>query len=621
MLMNRKTIIGVALALLCSGSAFAGGHNPYTSSRIFWSTNLHTIAPGTYPRIIQLSDGRLLAVFESGGINVAISSDGGNSWNRQMIQANPQGITEANPDVIQLRDGTIVVAYNQRPQRDGVNNFGIRCKRSTDGGNSWSSEIYISNAGQHGWDGCWEPNMVQLSNGTLQIYYADEGPFPNNDDQQITMRESPDGGASWYTQQDFHQIIYRQGHRDGMPSGAILKDGSLAIAFEDNGWTNAFVPTIAHSTDNWSSVVTGNSGNRWKAFADGYNEFITGGAPYLRVLKNGETLLSHQYVYRNENGNELTRMYTYVGDENARNFKAVAMPFRISDGQSAKWNSVSVLNDGSVLATGEVNGQVGYVTGRAANHITAPAARPKVDGVASNGDGYPFDGSQISLRLQNADLKADFAHDNSNLYFTASTTESNSQGVSLLIDPFNRSETDAVDEVFKISFDGNGNATAYRGNGSNGWNRISANITTSVNRNGGYNVEAAIPLSAIGFNGSSRPNYPSGTFTGRANVILNSTGEGLPDALEKESWSWMTFNFEGVYDDSQPTNPGANPDSPKSNTGDVDGNGSVNITDAVSVINSILGKSSLIASVADVNGDGVVNITDAVAIVNQILSK
>ena len=58
-------------------------------------------------------------------------------------------------------------------------------------------------------------------------------------------------------------------------------------------------------------------------------------------------------------------------------------------------------------------------------------------------------------------------------------------------------------------------------------------------------------------------------------------------------------------------------------TGDANGDGAVDVTDVVSIVNSILGKpsASFNAAAADVNSDGEVDITDVVAVVNIILGK
>ena len=57
-------------------------------------------------------------------------------------------------------------------------------------------------------------------------------------------------------------------------------------------------------------------------------------------------------------------------------------------------------------------------------------------------------------------------------------------------------------------------------------------------------------------------------------------------------------------------------------TGDANGDGSVTITDAVAVVDYILGNTpeNFNEKAADVNNDGIVNITDAVGIVDIILN-
>lgn len=74
-----------------------------------------------------------------------------------------------------------------------------------------------------------------------------------------------------------------------------------------------------------------------------------------------------------------------------------------------------------------------------------------------------------------------------------------------------------------------------------------------------------------------------------------------------------------------------NPDDPESQggdiqtllTGDANGDGSVDVTDAVAVINAYLSgnNESINVGVADVNHDGVIDITDAVAIINLYLNS
>ena len=54
-------------------------------------------------------------------------------------------------------------------------------------------------------------------------------------------------------------------------------------------------------------------------------------------------------------------------------------------------------------------------------------------------------------------------------------------------------------------------------------------------------------------------------------------------------------------------------------TGDINGDGIVNVTDVTALINTILGTASYDEALCDLNGDGVVNVTDVTALINLIL--
>ena len=85
-----------------------------------------------------------------------------------------------------------------------------------------------------------------------------------------------------------------------------------------------------------------------------------------------------------------------------------------------------------------------------------------------------------------------------------------------------------------------------------------------------------------------------------------------------------TLTARFVYDPADPDDPSsAGGDIQTLMTGDANGDGSVDVTDAVAVINAYLSGSndSIHEDVADVNHDGVIDITDAVAIINLYLNS
>ena len=55
--------------------------------------------------------------------------------------------------------------------------------------------------------------------------------------------------------------------------------------------------------------------------------------------------------------------------------------------------------------------------------------------------------------------------------------------------------------------------------------------------------------------------------------------------------------------------------------GDVNGDGGINILDAVMILGAIINNTEDELENADMNGDGIVNVQDLVALVNQILEQ
>jgi hypothetical protein len=562
----NKRISTFILFISVTLSVLAGSVTPYSGSRIFWDTATRKIVfnNGGYARMIQLADSRLLAVTENNGIDIAFSSNLGASWTSPTkIVYNRPNVPQCVPDLIQLADGTIIVGYNPRPREpySPDRRFGIKCKRSVDNGKTWSEEINIFEGEWHFSNGCWEPSFLQLPSGEVRMYFADETPYTTNNDQQISMCRSFDGGISW---SEPIKITYRAGSRDGMPSAVILKDGkTIATAFEDNGWPGVwdFIPTIGISTidTNWDNYwIYGNSNKRWKACNYDYvPSEVKGGAPYLRVLPWGETVLSHQSTY----GPGGHQMYVYVGNEEAKDFKAMSAPFSISESESAMWNSLAVIDTGIVVAVAPINGRVEMIKGYPVNLLHAPYGSPTVDGKQDRNEGYyKSNATQMILgREKGTRFTGDFAFDDDNLYFTSRISDrtpkpqdgSYGDGITLLLDTKNISADAPTDGIYRIFFRRNGTMQVQYGkSGNSSWQHLDDGDTLSINykvtsSNIYYIVEAAIPWSSLGFSEA-----PCGQDM-RANLRLQNLDNGksvpdyemLPDSKRDESWSWMKLHI------------------------------------------------------------------------------
>ena len=560
-----KKLIVFSLFVMNILNVMAIYHEPYNSSRIFWDTATRKVVfnSGGYARMIELQDGRYMATTETGGINIIFSSDKGNSWSgEKKIVENHNNTPNCVPDLIQLMDGTIVVGYNPRPSTPYTEDrrFGIRCKRSTDNGRRWSDEIFINDASYTFQDGCWEPSFLQLPSGELQCYFADEGPYTNSGEQQISMCRSFDGGQTWGQAEI---ISFRKNYRDGMPVPVLLNDGkTICVAIEDNGWSGfgSFVPTTVRCPldTNWKNFwVDANSTYRDRSVNYSLCPRALGGAPYLRVLPWGETVMSHQSDY----GDGDWQMYLYVGNEEAKDFKAMSSPFQLSGTDRAMWNSVAVVDTGVVVAVAGLNGKVEMMKGYPVRLLQAPFAPSiKVDGKQTTNEGYyKRNAAQIILGTENGvRFTGDFAYDRDSLYFTSrvsdrtqlpSSGSSFADGLQLYLDIDNRCDTQPVTGCYRFFLRLDGHVQAYQGlDDRKRWNNISdEGVHLEVNTASNYYIlEAAIPWSFFGLD------FPPVGRDMRAMTELwdkrvasdNSVyKETFPDGNFNSSWTYMAFRL------------------------------------------------------------------------------
>ena len=82
-------------------------------------------------------------------------------------------------------------------------------------------------------------------------------------------------------------------------------------------------------------------------------------------------------------------------------------------------------------------------------------------------------------------------------------------------------------------------------------------------------------------------------------------------------FTFKAYNGMAVYEMGKNVSGGG--DEPQPLTGDVNGDGVVNVSDVTALVNRILGDPTYSDTVCDVNGDGVVNVSDVTTLVNLIL--
>lgn len=311
-----------------------------------------------YARMIVLKNGTWFCVYESAGNIVSTKSkDAGASWSKPIrIASKEGGVNKCVPELLQLASGSLLVLYNARPSQDSVGqHFAIKIKRSDDDGCSWEKEQVLYKAGMAFQNGCWEPAAIQLPNGTLQLFFANEGVYPESDEQNISMLESFDEGLTWTKEPKI--ISFRGNSRDGMPVPLLLKDQKeIVLAIEDNGFGN-FKPVIIRSLleDHWNHPVLADSKDREFALKQSLDDTIYAGAPYLRQLKSGETILSYQGTEGRKNDMHFAEMKVVIGDSLARSFDHKSVPFQIPEDRCALWNSLMITADDTIVALTSTN--------------------------------------------------------------------------------------------------------------------------------------------------------------------------------------------------------------------------------------------------------------------------
>jgi hypothetical protein len=533
----------------CAAQTKVATKPPVEGIRIAWDyTTLTRVSAGGggYARLIQMHDKSLLCVYEAAGSTVCVkSNDGGKSWSTQTVIAPREaGVSMSVPDILQLKDHSLLACYNPRPSRgaDTSKHFGIKTRKSYDSGQTWTDERTLYQADNKFDNGCWEPSAIQLPNGEIQLFFANESPYRNSNEQEIAMVRSTDGGLTWSTAA---ATSFRPGSRDGMPVPVLLKNGKeIVYAIEDNGFKN-FKPYVIRSSvsNNWQKSVGAADVNRTYALADKIPDSIYAGAPYLRQLKTGETILSYQGTEGRINDMNHSEMKVVIGDDRAMNFNRKTVPFKLTSGKSGLWNSLSVLDDSTVVALTNTNNysadrgsEVWMIKGHVIPELTAKRV------VRDNSDQMPLS-QQIFIGHDGpANLKADLNYIDEMLYVMLDVKVPNGNyDMTISLDPQNKSYTAPDKGVFKIVVNKSNDVTAFEGNFGE-WKAIKLKglLNDVKNKYGdSYLQVVGIPWAAIG--GKPALNRRIGF-----NIALTTDGytENISSNAADKPYTWCTLKLK-----------------------------------------------------------------------------
>ena len=350
--MKKSIILCLAIAsLLCACNK--------KNITIEWDqSTLKFVTAGGYARVHDIGDGEFALVYEkASGSWIRRSSDNCQTWSEENLVARGEGYNYANSEILRLKSGRLLYMWNARPRVDTLP-YKIMAATSDDDGKTWSEKTLYT-ASTKFQDGCWEPIAIQLPDGEIQLYFANEYPYQASSEQEISMMRSQDNAESWSKTE---KISFSTGSRDGMPVPIYLPHSKeIALAIEDNGIRGRFKPVIVRSAKNWHDApVTTSDLRREEALTPdcAVHDTIYAGAPYLIRLGENHTLLSIQSTEGRSGTNERkANMQVYVGDKDARNFhnRSTPMPSLPQNG-NALWNSLCQIDDQHIIAIMTVSG-------------------------------------------------------------------------------------------------------------------------------------------------------------------------------------------------------------------------------------------------------------------------
>ncbi len=513
------------------GQEVSGSKDQETNVRISWDYNTYQEMSSVnvankgfveqelhYPRIKRLSDGSLLMTFNNNhyGWNIYVrrSEDNGKTWSdaqmlREMFKAKSTVGSDqkvfVNPEFIELQDGRIMLAYQWR-YKNGYHdipntneNCGVEIMYSHDKGKTFSAprEMYRGR--------CWEPAMLQLPSGEIQMYITSSQEVVNKvSNPRTVIIRSFDGGDTWQgkkiaTYRDAEPVSRTFDERssyDGMPTAVWLDDDN-GIAMPIEVWSGRLVvdqtPMIV-KTDvnvNWrgDQEKIAREGGPEYPYKKQLNKDFIGYGPYSTKLKTGEVVVLSNGMYKGEQG-----IWTFIGDKKADNFRFATSPF------VGHWGSIDDIGGNKVIASGTANymdstdterGKVVVMTGRlnysksiSKGDLTmAPVARFDRD----NND-YWFLGKKTQASTFTNFGYTDKSFIIGTYYFDqniAAFTPENSDASILL---FSRKDKSGVFNNYKIAVNAHGKYTIYREENYS-WRLIHSGVTEDVEIVGTINNE------------------------------------------------------------------------------------------------------------------------------------
>ena len=494
-----------------------------------------------YPRVKALPDGSYVMFYQGGQVAsrvVSCFSDDLLHWSSPNVIFGPTKIEVEGKktfrryttiDACVLKNGTLLCICSFRCDefyRKGGAGCGLVAARSHDNGRTWTRPNVIYEGPN------WEPYVLQLPDGTVQVYFTDCRPETRNSGTSLieSRNEGVDFGPKkrvmrQYKYLDKGERIYT----DQMPAVQLLNDGKTMMAAVEE---RLELEGSDGSSSYWISIIH-NDGTEWKDLGENsegpkkrMKNVLDSNAPYLIALPSGEVVLSTGY-----RGLHSIKIADNTGTRfNHRRWETDWLQPIPTKGI---WGSIEVSSDKHHIISTMDSGQSGKGIGMAVsylNHrIDAPSQKTVLDG-----DGSEWNGTEALFIGSDSPAEVIFraSHDEDKLYLLAERKDA-------AVGPEAKIKISVCNAASPKLKPGNSIALVIGAKGAEGKvpQGVDVKVREGVTINGepGYVAEIAIPLSQLG---GAREFFFNATVLG-----ANKLADGFWQAKEGAPETWQRIRL------------------------------------------------------------------------------
>lgn len=499
-----------------------------------------------YPRVKALPSGEYVMYYQGGQVSSRIlcsySSDLIGWTGKRVISApKPVSVNGArdyerysNMEMAVLKNRTLlgVQAFRATEGYRAGLGCGLRAMRSHDNGRTWTLPNVI-------YDGpCWEPYILELPDGTIQVYFTDAHPATRNSGTSVI--ESTDGGVTFGPKKRIARQFkyFDQGVRifsDQMPVFRVLNDGKTVFGIVEDrleldgpgSQSTYWVSTVRNDSPEWKDLGMDAEGPDTKE-----KNIMKANSGYVVTLPSGETVISIGI-----GGYHSVKIGDHTATKwNARDWESDwYQPFQ----EMGCWGNLEATHDKHHIISTMDSGSRGILFALSyLNHrITAPFQQTTLDGNAQewNGDESLFIGSDSPVETI---FRA--ANDGKNLYVAVESLDAPAEGGAVV----SLSICNAEGKLKKGSFVTCTVSADGLVDSSNPEIKAVGKRGCTIDGRKGYVCEVAVPLSSFGASAGTKIYFNA---TVSAKVDGKTVNDGFFNAGKNtRTWQRILLSDKGI---------------------------------------------------------------------------